>query len=111
MYFYSFAPNYIEDRDLSSKWLFEFVADQWKQWLPDQARRDLATKGYYTLLVRPNLRLIALNSNVCNVDNLYDLYNSNQGLDKAGSMYGSFHIFQMDNLRWTCISAATFVAD
>lgn len=69
-----FAPNYIEDRDLSSKWLFEFVADQWKQWLPDQARRDLATKGYYTLLVRPNLRLIALNSNVCNVDNLWIIY-------------------------------------
>jgi hypothetical protein len=42
--------------------------------LPPDALETVRRGGYYTTVVRPGLRLIALNNNVCNVFNWWILY-------------------------------------
>lgn len=61
----SFAPSSVADERVSSKWLYEFIASEWSQWLPETAMATLRKGGYYTLLVRKGLRVIALNNNHC----------------------------------------------
>ena len=55
----------IEEPSLSVKWLYELVAELWSENLPPDALDSVKNGGYYTTLIRPGLRLIALNNNVC----------------------------------------------
>lgn len=65
-----FAPPSVTDETVSIHWLYNFMADQLQIWLPDTALETLRKNGYYTVLIRPGLRIIALNSNVCYTGNL-----------------------------------------
>lgn len=65
-----FAPTSVTDETVSVQWLYNFLADQWQIWLPESALETLRKGGYYTLLLRPGLRIIALNSNICYTGNL-----------------------------------------
>lgn len=38
---FRFAPAYIEDNDINMKWLYEFIANEWKDWLPESAQQTL----------------------------------------------------------------------
>lgn len=58
------------DSTVNTKWLFEFVADHWQNWLPEGALTSLRERGYYTFVFRHNFRIIALNNNVCYTTNL-----------------------------------------
>lgn len=49
---------------MSTQWLYDLVAEQWSQWLPKSALETIRKAGYYSVLVRPGFRIIALNSNV-----------------------------------------------
>ena len=62
----SFAPDYITAEELSTKWLYEILADVWiSLWLPEDTRETILRGGYYTALVRPGFRVIALNNMYC----------------------------------------------
>lgn len=71
-----FGPADIAGRpDISSRWLYDFIADQWEQWLPEASQRTtILAGGYYTALVRPGLRVISLNNNHCYTYNWWTFY-------------------------------------
>lgn len=60
-----FVASAAVDEAVSSKWLFEFVADLWSDWLPQASVKSLRENGYYTFVHRPGFRIIVLNNNLC----------------------------------------------
>ena len=62
-----FAPEYITEDHLTTKWVYELLADLWinYKWLPESARSTILQGGYYTLTPKKGFRIIALNSNIC----------------------------------------------
>jgi sphingomyelin phosphodiesterase len=46
----------------------------WSTWLPENTSDTIIQGGYYTTLIRPGLRLIALNNNYCFIYNWWLLY-------------------------------------
>jgi sphingomyelin phosphodiesterase len=70
----SFAPTDIDEPSISTKWLYEHVSEIWKPNLPPCALETVRNGGYYTALIRPGLRLIALNNNVCFTINWWIIY-------------------------------------
>ncbi|KAH9525406.1 Sphingomyelin phosphodiesterase [Bulinus truncatus] len=71
----SFPPPYITNNN-SISWLYNALADQWKQWLPLQALDTIRRGAYYTVSPFPGLRIISLNMNYCNNQNWWMLLNS-----------------------------------
>ncbi|KAB0799307.1 hypothetical protein PPYR_07187 [Photinus pyralis] len=65
-----FAPEKV-DANLQTLWLFRLVAELWQAWLPADTKNTILRGGYYTVLVKPGFRIIALNSNVCATYNLW----------------------------------------
>ncbi|XP_049773535.1 sphingomyelin phosphodiesterase-like isoform X2 [Schistocerca cancellata] len=63
--FNQYAPDDVTDDTVSSKWLYETMANLWQTWLPADIVPTVMKGGYYTTLVRPGLRIISLNNNVC----------------------------------------------
>ncbi|KAK9693930.1 Calcineurin-like phosphoesterase [Popillia japonica] len=64
-----FSPANYPDETLSTQWLFDEVAELWGLWLPEDTKVTIRKGGYYTVLVEPGLRIIALNSNAAYVYN------------------------------------------
>lgn len=56
--------------DLNSKWLYEFTADLWSDWLPESALIKLRHGGYYDYVFRNSFRIIVLNNNLCFTSNV-----------------------------------------
>ncbi|KDR09869.1 Sphingomyelin phosphodiesterase [Zootermopsis nevadensis] len=71
----AYAPHYITDEKVSTKWLYELVADLWSVWLPPDTRETILRGGFYTVLARPGFRIIVLNNNVCYNLNWWLVYN------------------------------------
>lgn len=69
VFIYSFAPNEITEPNLSTKWLLETAAEDWAAWLPNSTYDTIKQGGFYTTLIKPGWRLIALNSNIAYVWN------------------------------------------
>lgn len=59
-----FSPGLV-NASVSSKWLYDYAANVYSQWLPPSAIETIKMGGYYTVLVNPDFRIIALNNNVC----------------------------------------------
>jgi sphingomyelin phosphodiesterase len=59
-------------------WLYNTLAsDYWSQWITSEtAKYTFRTFGYYSEMVNPKLKLIALNSNVCYRLNFWIAYDS-----------------------------------
>jgi len=55
--------------------LYKNIAKYWK-WLPRDARKSIEIGGYYTMLLRKRLRIIAMNNNDCYTFNLWLMYDS-----------------------------------
>ena len=66
---FSFVPGQLPA--FTTQWVFELAAKQWQKWLPKDTMTTIRRGGYYTVLVRPGFRIVALNSNVCYVYNWY----------------------------------------
>ncbi|BFF93101.1 sphingomyelin phosphodiesterase [Drosophila madeirensis] len=73
-----FSPEGVPD-DVSTKWLYEHLYNDWSKWLPVETKETILKGGYYTVSPRQGFRIIALNSNDCYTDNFW-LYHS--GTDK-----------------------------
>jgi hypothetical protein len=61
---YRFAPHNIANKKVSTNWLYELSAELWSDWLPQETKETILQGGFYTVLVRPGFRIIALNSNL-----------------------------------------------
>ncbi|XP_020811362.1 sphingomyelin phosphodiesterase [Drosophila serrata] len=73
-----FSPEGVPN-EISTKWLYEHLYNDWSKWLPAETKETILKGGYYTVSPRKGFRVIALNSNDCYTDNFW-LYNS--GSDK-----------------------------
>ncbi|EGG16526.1 saposin B domain-containing protein [Cavenderia fasciculata] len=63
----------------NSNWLFSALTQYWGEWLDDDALSTLDFGGYYTVMMPPplqNTRMVSLNMNWCNDQNLYLLADS-----------------------------------
>ncbi|XP_031341333.1 sphingomyelin phosphodiesterase-like isoform X1 [Photinus pyralis] len=69
----AFSPSTITGR-LSTQWVFDLMRTEWRKWLPSATQGTISEGGYYTVLVQPGFRIIALNSNVCFSYNWWLLY-------------------------------------
>ncbi|KAK0094986.1 hypothetical protein PV326_009487 [Microctonus aethiopoides] len=80
-----FAPNDIEDDQLSTRWLYQLLSDLWINygWLPESTRETILRGGYYTLSPQEGFRIIAINNNVCYVYNWWLIYKPN---DPSGQL-------------------------
>ncbi|XP_015280491.1 PREDICTED: sphingomyelin phosphodiesterase [Gekko japonicus] len=78
----SFPPPHLPGNH-SSAWLYDAMAQAWRQWLPPEALETLRVGGFYTLRVWPGLRLVSLNMNFCSETNFWLLINST---DPAGQL-------------------------
>ena len=58
--------------------LLQGLADIFKPYLDDEAYESFRKYGYYTLLVKKNLRIISINCLLCDSFNFYLLYDSSQ---------------------------------
>lgn len=71
-----FAPDYVNSTELSSREFYRFIADEWNDWLPSEARDTIEEDGFYTVLAQDGLRIIAINNNDCYTYNFWLLYNA-----------------------------------
>lgn len=71
---FSFAPADVIEPKLSSRWLYDHVAELWGKTLSVEAIESVKRAGYYTTTLRPGLRLIAVNNNECAVFNWWLIY-------------------------------------
>ncbi|XP_058443157.1 sphingomyelin phosphodiesterase-like [Malaya genurostris] len=69
-----YAPSHIDVPEFSPSWVYELVADLWGTWLPADAKQTVSQGGFYTVLVRPGFRIIALNNNDAYTFNWWILY-------------------------------------
>lgn len=67
---YRWSPKSVANSSLTINWLYELVAKEWSQWLPQDAIATIQKGGYYTVLVKPGFRIIALNTNVAFTKNV-----------------------------------------
>ncbi|XP_066245446.1 sphingomyelin phosphodiesterase B-like [Euwallacea similis] len=54
--------------NLSTKWLFDLIEEDWTQWLPNSTVATIEKGGFYTVSPIKGLRLVVLNSNVAYKD-------------------------------------------
>nr|CAD7402584.1 unnamed protein product [Timema cristinae] len=66
-----YAPLNVDD-DVSSKWLYELVAELWSPYITDEAKQTILQGGFYTLLLQPGFRVIILNNVVGYKSNLFE---------------------------------------
>uniref|UniRef100_A0A182W755 Sphingomyelin phosphodiesterase n=1 Tax=Anopheles minimus TaxID=112268 RepID=A0A182W755_9DIPT len=69
-----YAPHNV-DEAFRTSYLYEFIAEQWDDWLPiEDIRGTLAEGGYYTVGTPYGVRIIGLNNNPCFVHNFWLFY-------------------------------------
>ncbi|XP_055587590.1 sphingomyelin phosphodiesterase-like [Uranotaenia lowii] len=72
-----FAPKSVREPEFSMGWLYHYSASTWGHWLPLSSQATIKTDGYYSVLVRPGFRIIALNNQDCYTQNWWLLYQPN----------------------------------
>nr|CAD7195606.1 unnamed protein product [Timema douglasi] len=71
-----YAPLDVDNANISSKWLFELVADIWPDYLTQEAKETILNGGFYTVKLRDGFRVIVLNNIVCYNSNVWLVYES-----------------------------------
>lgn len=84
--FLSFGPR-DKPESMSAQWLYDYSAEAWAQWLPDDALETVRIGGYYTILVRPGFRVVALNNNECYTYNWWILYSRDAMVDQLNWLH------------------------
>ncbi|XP_011303541.1 sphingomyelin phosphodiesterase [Fopius arisanus] len=74
-----FSPDDIDEDNLSTKWLYELLADTWIEagWLPESTRNTILQGGFYTVSPKKGFRIIAINNNVAYIYNWWMMYKPN----------------------------------
>lgn len=86
----SFPPPFVHG-NRSSRWLYDTMAKEWAQWLPEQALQTLRYAGFYSVEVQPGLRVVSLNMNFCARENYWLMVNST---DPANQLQWLVHVLQ-----------------
>ncbi|KAE8749617.1 hypothetical protein FOCC_FOCC003605 [Frankliniella occidentalis] len=71
----SFSPSSVKGR-FSMNWLYDEVASQWSHWLPANQTGLVRRGAFYSVLFKPGLRVVSINTNFCNDKNWWLLLNS-----------------------------------
>ncbi|XP_065690501.1 sphingomyelin phosphodiesterase [Patagioenas fasciata] len=78
----AFPPPYVHGNQ-SAAWLYDAMAEAWRDWLPPPALETLRAGGFYAAQVWPGLRVVSLNMNFCSQANFWLLINAT---DPAGQL-------------------------
>ncbi|XP_035688596.1 sphingomyelin phosphodiesterase-like isoform X2 [Branchiostoma floridae] len=78
----SFPPPFVSGKD-SISWLYDALAETWTHWTPVSTKSNIERGAFYSVLVRPGLRLISINTNYCYNLNWWLLLNTT---DPAGQL-------------------------
>lgn len=73
--FISFPPPFVPEEN-SISWLYDELDKQWRRWLPAGVSHTVRRGAFYSVLLRPGFRIIAVNMNYCNNKNWWLLINS-----------------------------------
>lgn len=78
------APSYASGENISSRWLFDLISTEWGPFLGEDAaaKETLKLAGFYSTLIRPKLRLIAINNNYCFGTNIWLLHSTDYFADQ-----------------------------
>jgi hypothetical protein len=55
----------------ATEWLYDEIATLWSEWLPSECIETIRYGGYYSMLVRPKLRFISINTQFGDIINFY----------------------------------------
>lgn len=70
-----FAPTIANRPEFSMEWLYHYSSDVWGNWLPRSTQNSIQQGGFYTALVRPGFRIVAMNNQDCYTFNWWILWN------------------------------------
>lgn len=77
-----FAPRGVPS-ELNSKYLYDYIIEEWGDWLPiESVRSTVSDGGYYTVKSPLGHRIVALNNNFCYVHNWWLLYSDDYFIDQ-----------------------------
>ncbi|XP_051971914.1 sphingomyelin phosphodiesterase-like [Xyrauchen texanus] len=77
----SFPPPFMHG-NWSSRWLYDTMAKEWAQWLPEDALETIRRGGFYTAEIERGLRVVSLNMNFCARENFWLMVNSTDPADQ-----------------------------
>ncbi|XP_071532616.1 sphingomyelin phosphodiesterase-like isoform X2 [Panulirus ornatus] len=60
----SFPQPYINN-EFDISWLYDEIVTLWQTWLPPEVATSVGYSAYYTVLIKPGLRLLSINTNYC----------------------------------------------
>ncbi|KAL0267657.1 UNVERIFIED_CONTAM: hypothetical protein PYX00_009860 [Menopon gallinae] len=70
-----FPPSGVDER-WSVDWLYRELEKEWSKWLPENSYSTIRRGAFYTVLNRPGLRIVSLNTNYCYYGNWWLILNS-----------------------------------
>lgn len=74
--------------DGQTVWLTDSLADYWAAWLPESALGTLRYGGYYTAKVTDKLRVVAINTQFCDINNFYLILNDTDPYEQLSWLQG-----------------------
>jgi sphingomyelin phosphodiesterase len=83
------APLEMNVSEFAIEWLYDDIAKAYAQWLPSDTLETIKKGAYYTVLVKPGFRIIALNNNDCYTYNWWIL--TKRGRDAMTEQLQWFH--------------------
>ena len=77
-----FPQPFVKGRDAIS-WLYNRAVDQWGHWVnASEAQKFIAKGGFYSVRVKPGLKIISMNTNYCNNQNYWLFLNLTDPADE-----------------------------
>lgn len=72
----TFPPHYLDRVNISMSWLYDELDILWGLWLPFNVSQTVRRGAFYSILLKPDFRIISLNMNYCSNKNWWLLLNS-----------------------------------
>ncbi|XP_018576214.1 sphingomyelin phosphodiesterase 1 [Anoplophora glabripennis] len=77
-----YSPEDVLQNQISTQWIFNLSVTEWSRWLPESTQDTILKGGYYSVLIKPGFRIIAINSNFCFTSNLWLMYEDEDPRDQ-----------------------------
>ena len=52
----------VDDPKFSASWIYEYLGEQFAQWLPEEAKITFSDHGFFTYQLKPGFRIVSLNT-------------------------------------------------
>ena len=52
----------VDDPKFSASWIYEYLGEQFAQWLPEEAKVTFSDHGFFTYQLKPGFRIVSLNT-------------------------------------------------